>query len=449
MHSKTRLAVSMLLVAAAALLVPAIGRAKAKEGLLMMASGQEDCRAGRHAAGVKKLTDAAVLLQQADPGHAANRQWLPRVQVCLEAWVKHAQETCRREGTVEALQAFQTIETAMKYLAAPAAKRLAQVARPRCAQDIVNRQVKACLAEAGRSSVDGLVRLKERLAGLGVEKGLLGKLADGTEKCVGRWVKEADGRCVGASTVEFLKDIADAVTRSGPAGRPAAHAAYERCAKAMGTRAFSICQSRRYQQGRALLGETIGRYGFFPHKDRAFLKKMQREWWPLCGSYVATGYFKASVRRGAVQYSLEARLTLEVGRSGKGDELLGELRAAYSAVSGKQQGCRVLITPTDGRYSLSGTENRALGSMKMALDKSMPQTEAFEDIQVTCGERAPELSKGHFLHHLITKAGLLALALPTRQGESKRFEIVADLPERAKGSLAGTMTVKQLAADHK
>ena len=212
----------------------------------------------------------------------------------------------------------------------------------------------------------------------------------------------------------------------------------------MGTRAFSVCQSRRYQQGRALLLETIQRYGFFPHRDRAFHQKMQREWLPQCGSYVASGYFKASVRQGSVAFSVEARLTLEVGRSGKGDELLGELRATYSAVSGKQQGCRVLITPTDGRYSLVGTENRSAGTLTVALEKGMPQTEAFEDIQVTCGERAPELSKGHFLHHLISRAGLLSLVLSTRPGGPRTFETVGDLPNRAKGSLSGTLTVKRL-----
>ena len=203
----SRLTASFLCIAASAAIASSPSRANVNQGVLLLASGQSDCRAGRYADGVRKMTDAAVALQKTDASHSANRQWLPQVRSCLQSWVKHASGVCRREGTVEALLVFQTIETTMKYLAAPVAKQMAQAARQRCVEDIVKRQSKACLAEAGRSGVDGLVGLRERLKGLGVEQRLLDRLVAGTERCAAQWVKEADGRCQGSSTVEFLKEI--------------------------------------------------------------------------------------------------------------------------------------------------------------------------------------------------------------------------------------------------
>lgn len=435
---------ALLLGALLGLAGAAPARASVNEGILLLAGGKADCRAKRFPSGVKKLLDSALVLQRADASHPANRQWLPQVRLCLQAWVRSTAAECRREGSAGSLETFARIERQVKYLATPVVKRLLSAEKPRCAAQIVKLQSKACLGEASRAGLDKLDALAERLRGFGVDARTVGRLTEGKAKCALQWVKDADSRCQTTPTIASMKEIGDAVGRVGGAGRTSARVAYERCAKAVAARAWSVCQARRYQEGRTLLLEAINRYGFYKARDRAFLAKMQREWLPRCGSYAAKGYFKASLRRGAVDFSLAAWVTFEVGRTGQGNTLKGELRAAYSAVSGQQRGCRVTITPTDGRYSLTGSENTAAGSIQVLLEKGMPQTKAYEDIQVTCGEQTPDLSKGHLLHQLLARAGLFSLSLPTGEGAKKPFRWSGALPDGAKGSIAGTLRVKVL-----
>ncbi len=428
-----------------ALALPATpARATVNQGLLELENGKAACRAKRFEAGLKQILKSAMTLQRANPRHPANRRWLPQARICLRAWVHHVSLQCRRQGQVALLRTLHRIEKKVKYLAVPVVKRLVRRSMPRCAAQIVKLRVKACVADSGRAAIARLETLRKNLAHLGVKGRTLGRLNKGVVKCALRWVQDADSRCRTDASVRNLKEIGAGIGLIPTASRARARAAYEACAKAIGRRAWSICQARRYRQGRALLKEAVNRYGFYAARDRKFLARMKRSWLPRCGSWYATGYFTARVKRGRLRLKIAARVGIEVARDRRGNRLLGEMRVRYSEVNGVRRGCRVLITPTDGRYSLQGSINSGARSMGLLLEKGMPQTHGTEEIQVTCGAGTPDINKSHLLHRLLARAGLLSLSLPARDGARKAFRWRGALPRGAQGSIAGTLTVKRL-----
>jgi hypothetical protein len=435
----------MVLLAGGLLLVAAArpARASLNEGLLKLRAGKRDCRNKRFASGVKQILDSAVIIQRADPKHRANRQWLPAIRVCLRSWVAHVGRRCRRQGEVSTLRSLQTIQKKVKYLAVPRVKRLIKRQRPRCAAHIVRHQVKACLQAPHRGQLTRLKALRSRLRGFGVGKRPLSRLDRGVTRCARRWVKDIASRCRTNATVDNLKELGAGLEQIPEGSRARARAAYENCAQNLGKRAWSICQSRRYRQGRRLLKEAIDRYGFYQPKNRRFLAKMKRRWLPRCGTWYAKGYFKGRVRRGGTSFKLSAKVGIELTRTGKGNQLQGEMRIHFDAVNGHRSGCRVLITPRDGRYSLHGSE-RPGKTLKLVLEKGMPQTPALEEVQVTCGDKTPDLSKTRLMHRLVRRAGLFSLSLKARPGARKTFRWRGSLGGGAKGSVAGTLVVKRL-----
>ncbi len=436
---------STVLVLGGLLLLPAASPARASlnEGLLKLRAGKRDCRNQRFASGVQQILDSAVIIQRADPKHRANRQWLPAVRRCLRAWVKHEGRQCRRRGEVSSLAALESIGKKVKYLAVPRVKRLIKSQRPRCARHIVKHQVEACLQGPGRASLKRLKSLRSQLAGHGVGKRPLAQLSKGITRCAKRWVMDVDSRCRTNATVENLKELGAGVERIPEGQRAKARAAYESCAQQLGKRAWSICQSRRYRQGRALLQEAINRYGFYGTRNPRFLAKMKKRWLPRCGTWFAKGYFRGRARRGKTSFKLSAKVQIELTRTGKGNRLAGELRVHFDAVNGQRAGCRVLITPRDGRYSLQGSE-RPGRTLQLLLQKGMPQTPAQEEIQVTCGDGTPALSKTRLMHGLLRRAGLFSLSLPAKDGGRKSFRWQGGLGGGAKGSVAGSLMTKRL-----
>ena len=428
-------------------LTPLIGSTPAwaslNDGLLQLASGQADCRRQQYAQGVDKMLKAAVTIQQANPSHPANRRWLPQVRHCLRSWVLHTVSQCRRSGKATALSELLRIKKRIKYLSAPGVKRLITARFRPCAAQIVRLQSKECLENPGRAGLARLASLLAQLTALGVDKRTLGRLAVGRGKCAFQWVKESESRCKTNATVAILKEIGAGIVKMKGPQQAAARKAYEACAKALGTRGWQICQSRRFVQGRSLLAEAVTRYSFFRARDRRFLKTMRTRWLPRCGTYLLKGYFTARVRQGKVSYKLAAKVRVEVSRTGRGNTVIGELRAIYSAVNGVRRGCRVLITPRDGRYSLTGSHNPTAKQMTIMREKGMVPTEAMEGIQVTCGEQAPDLFKTRFVHALLEKSGIFSIAASTRPGTTKRFAYQGAV-ESGKGSIAGTLTLHRI-----
>jgi hypothetical protein len=423
------------------LLLPSRARADLNEGLLTLTGGQSDCQAKRYASGVKKILDAAVTIQQADPKHAANQRWLPAVQACFGSWLQDAASRCQKEGAVSALEELRQIEQQVKYVAAPVVKKALPGKVAACIGQIAKLGVKECETSPGPKALERLDQLKEQIGKLGADGKALAPMEAGQRSCALKWAVEAESRCQTTASVEALQEIGTAVPRVGTVQKARAQQAYESCAKALGQRGYATCQNRRYGEGRALLKNAIERWSFFGKGDQRFLAKMKQEWLPLCGSYFLGGYFNGTVVEGATSFTLSAKVSLEVGRTGKTNTLVGELRSAYSAVGGTRKGCRVLITPTDGRYSLTGSENPASKQLTIMIEANMPQSESYEDVQVTCGEEAPKLAKARYLHQLLKAAGVLSVGLSTTAGAQRSYQWRGVMDGGAKGQIAGTLTL--------
>jgi hypothetical protein len=415
-------------------------QANLNEGLLNLVSGKADCQGKRFAAGVKRLLEAAVQLQEADPKHPGNRQWLPEVQSCLKGWMTDAGKRCETEGKVGALEELLAIQKQIQYLNVPQVKTALPARQTACVKAIAKLSVMECDTSPGQKALAVLEAVKTQLTRLGVDPKTLPILDTGLSGCAQKWILDAESRCQSAATVGRLQEISGAVPRVLPAQRPRAQQAYETCAKAIGQLGYATCQSRRFLEGRTLLKEAISRYDFFGVKDRRYLEQMRSQWLPRCGAYVLRGHVSGQVTVGGTAFKLDARLQLEVGRTGQGNTLVGEMRTTYLAVSGAQKGCRVLITPTDGRYSLTGSENPAARSAAVMPDPAMPQTEAFEEIQIMCGEAPPRLARAKYLHGLLRQAGLFAIKTSTAKQAKTSYAWRGALDGGAQATVSAALT---------
>jgi hypothetical protein len=415
-------------------------RANLDAGLLKLVSGKADCQGKRFAAGVKKILEAAVEIQQAAPNHAATKQWLPEVQGCLRAWMQDAGKRCDQEGKVDAYEELLEIQKQIKYLNVPQVKKALPARQTACVKSIVKLAVKECETSAGQKALAQLERIKDRLTKLGVEAALLTGLDTGQSTCAQKWIVEAESRCRSAATVDVLKEIGGAVPRVMAAHRPRALLAYEACVRSLGQLGYATCQARRFVEGRTLLKEAISRFGFFALKDRKLLAQMQKDWLPRCGAFVLQGQVSATATVAGTAFQIEAKVQLEVGRTGSGNTLVGEMRTTYLAVKGVRQGCRVLITPTDGRYSLTGSENLAARTASVMPDAGMPQTEAYEDVQLMCGEATPKLSKTKLLHAIMKRAGLFAIQAKAVHSARMPYAWRGTLETGEKATLSGALT---------
>ncbi len=427
-----------------AMLWPTSARASLNQGLLKLAAGRQDCRSKRFAVGVKKLLDSALMIQRANPRHPGNRQWLPAVRRCLKGWVNHTAKQCRRQGRAGSLKVLLAIAKRVKYLAAPAVKRMIRARLKPCARSIVKLRTAECVQTPNRLALTQMDNLKTTLGGLGVDGKVLGRLAKGRAKCAYRWIIESESRCKTNATVAALKQIGAGVGQVTGKFRVKARAAYEGCAKSLGSRGWQICQTRSYLKGRKFLKAAIVRYGFYKARDKAFLKKMKSRWLPRCGTYLVSGYFNLRVQAGSVAYKLSVKLRFEVSRTGRSNVMTGALSAAYSGVNGMRSGCRVLITPTDGRYLLTGSENRTAGKVTIMLQGGRVHREAKEEMQVTCGEQTPRQSHTRYAHTLLKRAGVLSVGLSTRSGSRKHYRWKGRLGRSTTGSLTGSVTLTQL-----
>ncbi len=423
---------------------PSVAQASLNQGLLKLASGRRDCRNKRFAAGLKKLLDSALIIQRANPKHAANRQWLPAARRCLRSWVSHTAKQCRKQGNASSLRLLLTIRKRVKYLAAPTVKRMIKSRLKPCARSVVKLRVKECLATPNRAALTQLDTLKTTLSGLKVSTKVLGRLAKGRNKCAFQWIKEAESRCSTNASVTALKEIGSGVGQVTGKFRTKARAAYEGCAKSLGTRGWQICQTRQYTKGRKLLKAAIVRYNFFRARNKGFLRKMKTQWLPRCGSYVVAGYFNMRLKVGRVAYKLSAKVQVEVTRTGRGNTLLGAMKVAYSGVNGMRSGCRVLITPTDGKYLVTGSENRTGRKVTIMLASGATHKVAKEEMQVTCGSRTPQQSNTRYVHTLLKRAGVFSVGLSTLSGSRSRYSWKGSLGRSTTGSLTGTMTLKVL-----
>lgn len=418
---------------------PSTAQASLNQGLLKLASGRQDCKNKRFASGVKKLLDSALIIQRANPRHAANRQWLPAARRCLRSWVNHTAKQCRKQGHPRHLQRLLAIKKQVKYLAAPVVKRLVRSRLKPCARAIVKLRAKECLATPNRAALTVLDSLKGSLSKLGVDAKILSRLAAGRTKCAYRWIQEAESRCKTNATVAGLKELGLGVGQVAGKFRGKARAAYEVCAKALGNRGWQICQTHKYTQGRKYLKAAIVRYKFFGARDTAFLRTMKKQWLPRCGTYLVKGYFNMRVKAGRVSYKLAAQVRVEVTRVGQSNTLTGEMTAAYSGVSGLRAGCRVLITPTDGRYRLTGSENRTTRKVTIMLKSGGRHRPAKEEMQVTCGEQTPKQSNTRYVHTLLKRAGVFSVGLSTNRGSRTRHRWSGKLGRGVTGSLTGTL----------
>jgi hypothetical protein len=439
-----RLLLMGALAAGATLAWPSVARASLSDGLAKLAAGRRDCQQKRFAAGVKKLLDSALIIQTANPRHAANRQWLPAARRCLRAWVSHTSRQCAKQGRVASLKLLLAIRGRVKYLAAPGVKRLIAARLKPCARAIVKLRAKECVETPNQEAVARLDALKATLRGLGVDAQILGRLTRERSRCAFQWIKEAESRCQTNATVAALKGIGAGIVQVRGAQRVKARAAYETCAKALGTRGWQICKSHRYVKGRALLGAAIVRYGFYRARDKAFLRKMQRQWLPRCGTYLVKGYFHMRVKAGKVAYKLAARVRVEVTRTQRGNVLAGAMTVSYSGVNGLRAGCRVLITPTDGSYAVTGSENRAAGRLTVMLAGTVHQRAAKEEMQVTCGSDTPEQANTRYVHALLKAAGVFSIGLSTRSGAHRTYQWRGRLGRHATGSHTGSLKLTHL-----
>jgi hypothetical protein len=422
---------------------PAQARASLNEGLLKLAAGRQDCRNKRFAAGVKKLLDSALIIQRANPRHPGNRQWLPSARRCLKGWVSHTAKQCRKQGRATSLRTLLAIEKRVKYLAAPGVKRMIRARLKPCARSIVKLRSAECLMTPNRLALTQLDNVKATLVSLRVDGKIVGRLALGRSKCAFRWIKESESRCKTNATVVALKQIGAGVGQVTGKYRAQARAAYEGCAKFLGTRGWQICQRRSFVKGRKYLRAAVVRYGFFGARDKAFLKKMKKQWLPRCGTYLVSGYFKMRVRADRVAYKLSAKVLFEVSRTGRNNVLTGAMTAAYSGVSGVRSGCRVLITPTDGRYQLTGSENRTGRKVTIMLRRGQHRG-AKEEMQVTCGDQTPRQYNTRYVHTLLKRAGVFSVGLSTLSGSGKGYRWKGRLGRTVTGSLTGSLKLVHL-----
>lgn len=423
---------------------PSVARASLNQGLLKLAAGRQDCRNKRFAAGVKKLLDSALIIQRANPRHPANRRWLPAARRCLRAWVSHTAKQCRTQGRTSSLKLLLAIQKRVKYLSAPVVKRMIRAKFKPCARSIVKLRAAECLQTPNRAALTLLDTVKATLVSLRVDGKILGGLAKRRSKCAFRWIMESESRCKTNATVAALKRIGEGVGQVTGKYRVKARAAYEACAKSLGTRGWQICQTRRYVQGRKYLQAAIVRYGFFRARDKAFLRKMKKLWLPRCGTYLVSGYFTMRVRVGQVAYKLSARVRFEVSRTGRSNTLVGAMVVAYSGVNGMRSGCRVLITPTDGRYSITGSENVGARKVTIMLGRGSHHRKAREEMQVTCGDQTPRQTQTRYVHSLLKRAGVFSVGLSTRSGSRKSYRWKGRLGRSTTGSLVGTLKLTHL-----
>jgi len=423
---------------------PASARASLNQGLLKLAAGRQDCKNKRFAAGVKKLLDSALIIQRANPRHPANRQWLPAARRCLRSWVSHTAKQCKKLGHPRSLKLLKTIGKRVKYLAAPVVKRMIRARLKPCARSIVRLRATECLQTPNQAAIALLDRLKTTLGGLGVDGKILGRLAKGRAKCAFQWIQESESRCKTNATVAALKQIGQGVVQVTGAYRVKARAAYEGCAKSLGTRGWQLCRTRRYVKGRKYLNAAILRYGFFRARDKAFLRKMKRQWLPRCGTYLVSGYFNMRVKAGRVSYKLSARVAFEVSRTGKGNNIVGRLTVSHSGVNGTRAGCRVLITPTDGRYSVTGSENVGARKVTIMVQSGVTHRAAKEEMQVTCGDQTPQQAVTRYVHTLLKRAGVFSVALSTRSGARRGYRWKGRLGRGTTGSLTGSLKLQHI-----
>lgn len=423
---------------------PSTAKASLNQGLLKLAAGRLDCRNKRFAAGVKKLLDSALIIQRANPRHPANRRWLPAARRCLRGWVNHTAKQCRKQGHTRSLKRMLAIQKRVKYLNAPVVKRLVRQRFKPCARAIVKLRAAECLATPNPVAIAQLDGLKTRLTALGVGGKILGRLAKGRTKCAFQWIKESESRCQTNATVQALKQIGEGVGQVTGGYRVKARAAYEGCAKSLGTRGWLVCQTRSYVKGRKDLKAAIVRYNFFGAQNKKFLRKMKTKWLPRCGTYLVAGYFNMRVKVGPVAYKLSAKVRMEVSRTGRSNTIVGRMTAGYSGVNGMRAGCRVLITPTDGTYSLAGSENRGARKVTIMLQSGAVHRAAKEEMQVTCGDQTPRQSNTRYVHTLLKRAGVFSLGLSTRAGSGARYRWKGSLGRGAKGSLTGSLKIQHI-----
>ncbi len=426
------------------LMWPSVARASLNQGLLKLAAGRRDCRHKRFSVGFKKLLDSALIIQSANPRHPANRQWLPAARRCLKGWVLHTAKQCRTVGSPTSLKVLLAIQKRVKYLAVPAVKRLIRARLKPCGRAIVKLRAAECLQTPNRLALGQLDNIKATLVSLRVDGKILGRLAKGRSKCAFRWIKESESRCKTNATVAALKQIGVGVGQVTGKNRVGARAAYEGCAKSLGARGWQLCQRRSYVKGRKYLQAAIVRYGFFGAREKAFLRKMKRKWLPRCGTYLVSGYFNLRVRAGRVAYKLSAKVRFEVSRTGRANVLTGAVTVAYSGVNGMRSGCRVLITPTDGRYMVTGSENLGARKVTVMVQGGQSHRVAKEEMQVTCGDQTPRQFHTRYVHTLLKRAGVLSVGLSTRSGSRKSYRWKGRMGRNVTGSLTGSLKLTHL-----
>jgi len=435
-----------LLISAVCCHIPA-AKANEQQALLQMAAGRSACKTGRHAEGVRELLDGAVALQRANPAHPANHRWLPQVRRCLRAWIHAVDRQCRRQGKATALDALGRIQKTMRYLSAPIAKRLIKGARRRCLGSVVRVQARQCMEAPSRAGLLALGALAQTLRKHGATSRLLGRLSRGRDRCARRWVQDMESRCSTSPQVSTLRQMGQGVTILPGKTRRVARTAYVHCAQALARTAWALCRARQYLKGYARLKEAIDRYGFFGVEDRAFLRTARTKWLPRCGTWRISGYFVARATARKVRLRVEARLAYVLARTGRArGSLAGELRVQYSALRGRRRGCRVLLTPQDGRYPLRGRETGPASSRRIQLQRepALPAIPAVEELQVACGAAAADITKLRLMDKLVKAAGLLAPALKARPGSRRTIRYRGALPGGMKASLAGTFVVSRI-----
>ncbi len=423
---------------------PSVASASLSQGLLKLAAGRRDCRAKRFAKGLKELLGSALLIQSADRRHPANRLWLPAARRCLRSWVLHTANRCKGQGQVSSLRLLLQIRNRIKYLSAPVARRMIKARLKLCARSIVRLRVKECQATPNRAALSRMDRLTRALVGLKVSSRVLARLGKGRNRCAYLWIREAGSRCKVSPSVATLREIGSAVVQVKGRYRGKARAAYEACARSLGSLGWQSCQRMRFVEGRRLLLAAISRYDFFHAKDRRFLTKMKKRWLPRCGTYLLSGRVRMRVKAGRVSYKLLASLRVEVSRTGAGNNLAGALYVTYSGVSGVRAGCRVLITPTDGRYLLSGSESRAANKLYLMLKTGTVQKVAREEMQITCGNGTPVQTKTRYVHKLLKASGILSIRMFTGPRSAARFRYTGPLGAGISGSLVGTLEIRKL-----
>ncbi len=268
----------------------------------VLAQGRALCAQGKYADGIDVIFRAAVLGQKLSSRQRRRLAWRPAAKRCFLSWIGKL-SVCRPEPEVAAtLTTLESVAAKAVKVAMPAVVRKAETTRKRCLARLAKLLEKHCRDEPGIDSAKTVGRVAKALGA--AAKPIQTGLNKARDSCIERWRANLELRCKVHPDMATAKEAAALVPAAPKVSRSQAKKTYETCIRAMADRGLAMCRSGKYLEGRRLVEEALGRFGFYGATNQRFVDKTTADMKAQCGRFLVRLKGSVVAKLGTVRMKL-------------------------------------------------------------------------------------------------------------------------------------------------